>query len=79
MEKFTANVKLLIDNTASQPFNMSSIYPPQGDVRIVASLKQISRLKYGRDRTIVDAEIRERSRLGELGRTGPSGSPESIL
>lgn len=68
IEKYTAYVKLLIDNTASRAFNMKT-YPPKkgGDARAAELIKQYSRLKYGRDRRIVEAEIRERSRLDSLG------------
>lgn len=66
VEKFTANVKLLIDNTASRPFNMRTLPPQKGDVSLVPKLMELSRLKYGRDRTLVEAEILERSQLGKL-------------
>ncbi len=61
-EAFTANTKLLIDNTASRPFNMNIPPPIKGDKKLVDAIKQLSRLKYGRDRDIVEAEILERSR-----------------
>lgn len=68
IEKFTAYVKLLIDNTASRPFNMHTFPPqPNGNPKIAEIVKQYSRLKYGRDRRIVEAEIRERSQLDKLG------------
>ncbi len=38
--------------------------PPQGDRKIAEAIRQLSRLKYGRDREIVEAEIMERSQLG---------------
>lgn len=62
-EAYTANVKLLIDNTASRPFNMSTYLPPKGDSKLTSAIKQLSRLKYGRDREIVEAEIQERMRM----------------
>jgi hypothetical protein len=65
VEKFTAYVKLLIDNTASRPF---SLHPPAeifGMLReeIVSKIKSLSRLKYGQDRSIIEAEIRRRTRI----------------
>jgi hypothetical protein len=65
VEKFTAYVKLLIDNTASRPFSM---HPPAeifGTLReeIVSKIKSLSRLKYGQDRSIIEAEIRRRTRI----------------
>ncbi|HJV33410.1 MAG TPA: DUF87 domain-containing protein, partial [Patescibacteria group bacterium] len=63
VEAYTANVKLLIDNTASRPFNMATFLPAKGPVDITGAIKQLSRLKYGRDREIVEAEIQERLRM----------------
>jgi len=63
VEQFTTYTKLLIDNTAAKPFNMN-IYPPQsGNKELAAAIKELSRLKYGRPREIVDAEIMERADL----------------
>lgn len=64
IEKFTAYVKLLIDNTASRPFSMTTPWPPFGEKKdeIASRIKSLSRLKYGRDRNIIEAEILERIR-----------------
>lgn len=78
VEQFTANIKLLIDNTASKAFNMKTIMPPKGNIKMAQTLKQLSRLKYGRDRAIVEAEIKERARLGELGGGGQT-APDSFF
>ncbi|HCM68416.1 MAG TPA: hypothetical protein DIS62_05495 [Candidatus Kerfeldbacteria bacterium] len=65
VEMFTANVKLLIDNSVSKPFNMQT-YPPQGgDPNVAKAIAEYSRVKYGRDKRIVEAEILERSQLGK--------------
>ncbi len=63
VEAYTANAKLLIDNTASRPFNMAMFPPAKGSTAITDAIKQLSRLKYGRDREIVEAEIQERLRM----------------
>ena len=62
IEKYTAYVKLLIDNTASRPFSMASLWPIPGIERdeIASKIKSLSRLKYGQDRNIIEAEIRAR-------------------
>ncbi len=53
--------KLLIDNVASRPFTMVAQYPlPGKDYGIDDKIRQISRLKYGKDRKIVDSEILNR-------------------
>jgi hypothetical protein len=64
VEKYTAYIKLLIDNTASKPFNMHTYPPRKGNPELAAAIKQLSRLKYGHDLSIVEAEILERSQLG---------------
>ena len=62
--QYTCYVKLLIDNTAARPFNML-IYPPaRGNPELAKAIKELSRLKYGRDRSTVEAEILERTQLG---------------
>lgn len=64
VEKYTAYIKLLIDNAASKAFNMQTLAPQKGDAELAQALKQLARLKYGRDKTIVEAEISERTQLG---------------
>jgi len=64
VEKYTAYVKLLIDNTAAKPFNMHTYPPVSGNKELAEAIKELSRLKYGRPREIVDAEIMERAQLG---------------
>lgn len=80
VEQYTANIKLLIDNTASRPFNMETILPEEGNSDMGEMLKELSRLKYGRDRREVEDEIRSRSRFDELGKGGatPQG-PDAFI
>jgi type IV secretory pathway TraG/TraD family ATPase VirD4 len=79
VEKFTAYIKLLIDNTASKPFNMQTLPPTKGDSEMGQAIKQLARLKYGRDKSIVEAEITERTALGEPERTaGPMTGEKSL-
>ncbi|MBU1349540.1 type IV secretion system DNA-binding domain-containing protein, partial [Patescibacteria group bacterium] len=63
IEKYTAYVKLLIDNTASRPFSMKTLWPLTGIERedMASKIKSLSRLKYGQDRNMIDAEIMSRS------------------
>lgn len=63
IEQRTAYVRLMIDNAAARPFNMKTLAPPKGDQRRAEAIRQLSRLKYGRDRALVEAEIYERSQL----------------
>lgn len=59
-EAFTVNIKMLIDNTASKPFNMMPVMPPPGNKELANMIKELSRYKYGRKRELVEAEILER-------------------
>ena len=68
IEKFNAYVRLLIDNTASDTFNMACLPLLIGaKPELVENLKQLSRVKYGRDKAIIEREILERSKIGQLG------------
>ena len=66
VEQYTAYTKLLIDNTAAKPFNMMTYPPTPGNKELAEAIKELSRLKYGRPREIVEAEILERSQLGSI-------------
>ena len=61
--KFNAYVKLLIDNQNPPAFNLAPLPPESGDKALAASVKELSRLKYGRDRAMVEQEILQRIRL----------------
>jgi hypothetical protein len=57
--------KLLINNELSKPFNMKTYAPTPGDQEMANYMKELSRLKYGRDAGIVNKEIMERSKIAE--------------
>ncbi len=63
IEKYTAYIRLLIQNTAARPFNIRMFPQPKGDADIGRAIRQLSRLKHGRDRALVEAEIMDRSQL----------------
>jgi len=63
--KFNAYLKLLIDNQNVPAFNIKTYPPKPGDKSIVFKVKEASRLKYGRDRNIVEQEILERMKLSQ--------------
>ncbi|MFH1713031.1 MAG: type IV secretory system conjugative DNA transfer family protein, partial [Candidatus Jacksonbacteria bacterium] len=64
IEQFNAYIKLLIDNTAAKPFNMQTFPPKPGSVELSQSIKELSRLKFGRPRAEVEADILDRTKLG---------------
>lgn len=66
--RFHAYLRLMIDSGVSKPFAMATLPPPSGGSEEIAqAVRQLSRLKYGRDRRLVEAEILERSALGSRG------------
>ena len=62
---FSYYTKMLIDGKASKPFNMNGYPPEAGNRELAAAYKELSRLKFGRDRGIVESEILDRTKLGE--------------
>jgi hypothetical protein len=63
-EKYNYYLKLLIDNAPSRPFNAAAYGPdPHENIQVGEAIRQLSRLKYGRDREVIEAEIRSRAQL----------------
>ncbi|MBI4975336.1 TraM recognition domain-containing protein, partial [Candidatus Peregrinibacteria bacterium] len=62
IDKYKAVMKLSIDTQPSRPFSIIPInpYTEEGDKEAAEAYKQLSRLKYGRDREFVDREILRR-------------------
>ena len=79
VEKYTAYIKLLIDNTAAKPFNMNTYPPTPGNKELSEAIKEMSRLKYGRPKEIVNAEILERTQLGVAVKNSTTESSEPSL
>jgi len=63
IEARNAYIKLLIDGTASKPFNMKTMAIPVGNYVLGEKVKQLARLKYGRDRRLVELDIKKRTRV----------------
>jgi type IV secretory pathway TraG/TraD family ATPase VirD4 len=58
---YSAYIKLNVDNTTSRPFSLTTIYDETGKNEKAANLiKEYCRLKYGRKREFVDAEVAAR-------------------
>ena len=82
IDKYNFYTKMLIDGAPTRPFNCLSIAPdPNENVKLGQTIAELSRLKYGRPREIVDQEIKERSKvdkidlpgIGEGNSKGPMG------
>jgi len=58
---YQAYIKLNIDNATSRAFSMTTVYDPaKGDVEAAEAYRQLSRLKYARERSFVEREIYRR-------------------
>jgi hypothetical protein len=65
IDRYNAYLKLMINGTASRPFNMQTYpKPPGADPEIALMVRNLSNLKHGRPRQEVESEILERTRLG---------------
>ena len=60
LDNFTLILKLMIDNKIYPPFKAATIMPERGNPEIVGPLKRIAKLKYGRPKEIVEADIAQR-------------------
>jgi hypothetical protein len=65
IDKGMACLKLLIDNSAARPFTLKTIWPLLGVKRpeIAAKARSLSRLKYGQNNLLVEAEIKRRTSI----------------
>lgn len=61
--RYNAYIKLLIDNQNPPAFNIKTRKPEDGDPKIAAKIKELSRLKYGRPREEIEAEILKRTQI----------------
>ncbi|HZJ41756.1 MAG TPA: DUF87 domain-containing protein [Patescibacteria group bacterium] len=68
IDKGTAYIKLLIDNSATRPFSLRTVWPIVGTKReeVAERIRSLSRLKYGRSSRLVEAEIAKRSQINNL-------------
>ncbi len=59
-DNFNAALRLLINGQTSLPFNIEPYPPKEGDLKSAELIKELSRRKYGRDRTLVEEELTKR-------------------
>ena len=58
LDNYNAYMSMIINGAPSlKPFNIATVAPRQGNKEIVPQLKELSYLKYGRDRDEVEAEV----------------------
>jgi DNA helicase HerA-like ATPase len=60
LDNYNAYMSMLVAGQPTKPFNIKTIAPERGNPDIVDSLKELSYIKFGRDRAEVEAEIMSR-------------------
>ena len=60
IDNYNAYMSMLVKGQPTKPFNIKTLAPEKGNPDIVESLKELSYIKYGRDREEVEAEIMAR-------------------
>lgn len=60
LDNYNAYMSMLVNGQPTKPFNIKTLAPEKGNPDIVDGLKELSYLKYGRDRAEVEAEIMAR-------------------
>ncbi len=60
LDNFNAYMSMLVKGQPTKPFNIKTLAPEEGNPGIVDDLKELSYIKYGRDRAEVEEEIMER-------------------
>lgn len=72
VDNFNAYIKLMINNETSQPFNLMTEPPEQGNLENARAIKELSRLKYGREKSLVDKEVAERWKSAAVPTAAPT-------
>jgi hypothetical protein len=57
LDNRNAYLKLLVSGRPVKPFNIETLPPPKGNPAVVEKLKELSALKFGRDRADVEADM----------------------
>ncbi len=57
LDNYNAYMSMLVKGQPTKPFNLITLPPERGNPEIVDSLKELSYVKYGRDRAEVESEI----------------------
>ena len=65
LDNYNAYISMLVNGQPTKPFNLKTLAPEKGNPDIVDSLKELSYVKYGRDRAEVEEEIMNRYKTME--------------
>ena len=79
VDKYNFYIKMLIDGAPTKPFNGQSVWPEDndGNAKLGESIRELSRLKYGRPRKIINDEILERSQVHTIDLAGISSTDQA--
>jgi hypothetical protein len=61
VDNYQGFARILVNNILTKPFNIKTFPPTKGNQEIANALKELSRLKFGRDKNLVNREILERT------------------
>jgi len=64
LDNFNCCVKLIINNQTALPFSMVTYSPVKSNLESAGVIRQLSRARFGRDRTEVEQEIMKRANFG---------------
>ncbi len=79
IDRFNAYIKLMINGTASKPFNMATYpLPETATPEVATAIRQLSRLKFGRPRSEVESEILESSQVADMMAAGPAAIEKGL-
>jgi hypothetical protein len=60
LDNFNFIIRMMLNNNVTSAFKVMTKKPQKGNLAIVDPIKKISKLKYGRAKEIVEAEIAQR-------------------
>ncbi|HEX8973919.1 MAG TPA: TraM recognition domain-containing protein [Patescibacteria group bacterium] len=63
VDNYKGFARVLLNGELSKPFNINFYPPTKGNQEVANYMKELSRLKYGRDANIVNREIMERAKF----------------
>ncbi|MDB5204256.1 MAG: hypothetical protein JWP09_284 [Candidatus Taylorbacteria bacterium] len=81
LDNRNAYMKMLSDGRPVRPFSIATMPPLKGDEGIVAKLKELSYLTYGRERGLIEAEIANKFKKEppkEIPPSSPFGTPVPV-
>lgn len=57
LDNFQLIIKMMINNKLATPFKLKTLPPKKGNAEIAEAIKELSKIKYGRPKSMVEADI----------------------